>query len=72
MWPQFLYLRDAWWNPPVKPALGNGPRSDFYFLGLNHSLLKSIPASLISKKVEVDCVLPTLPVGLRKTRLPLK
>lgn len=35
---------------PVKPASGNGTRSEFYCIGLSHSLVKSILASLISKK----------------------
>lgn len=35
---------------PVKPASGNGTRSEFYYIGLSHSLVKSILASLISKK----------------------
>lgn len=36
---------------PGRPASGNETRSEFYYIGLSHSLVKSILASLISKKI---------------------
>lgn len=45
-------------EPPVKPASGNGARSDLYFIVLIHSLVKIHSCQSNFEEVEVDWVLP--------------